>query len=155
MCETKASDRNATSSGTGTINATVLRDGQLMELALKDPLPVQRAGDKRALKARPELPMSPWALGALIFVMSLCVIGTHGLLSGTATMDFGGRRAAATAVGVIDGFVYLGTALQSVALGMLTSRDWAYWPWFLLPFGVVGAVLLTRIWNAKPRGGGH
>jgi len=38
-----------------------------------------------------------WLLGGLVFVMSLCVIGTHGLLSGTATMDFGGRRGAATA----------------------------------------------------------
>jgi len=89
-----------------------------------------------------------------VFIVSLCVIGTHGLLSGTATMDFGGRKGAATAVGVIDGFVYLGTALQSVALGFLTTKSWAYWPWFLLPFAVIGFLLTLRIWNAKPKGGG-
>ena len=102
------------------------------------------------------LPISPFFLGAIVFLISLGVIGTHGLLSGTATMDFGGRKGAATAVGVIDGFVYLGTAIQSVSLGYLTSKSWTYWPIFLVPFGVLGFVLLLRIWNAKPSSkGGH
>jgi OPA family glycerol-3-phosphate transporter-like MFS transporter len=97
-----------------------------------------------------------WVLATLIFIMSICVIGTHGLLSGTATMDFGGRKGAATAVGVIDGFVYLGTGVQSFALGHLTTKDWNLWPLFLLPFSIVGFVLLLRIWHAKPgKKGGH
>ena len=79
------------------------------------------------------------------------MIGVHGLLSGTATMDFGGRRAAATATGVLDGFVYLGTALPSLSLGYLTSLSWSYWPIFLAPFALAGAFLCTRIWNAKPK----
>ncbi len=138
------------------IAAKVERSGQVQDLALPDPKPTQRAGDMRLLKARPVLPISPYVLGVLVFLVSLCVIGTHGLLSGTATMDFGGRKGAATAVGVIDGFVYLGTALQSVALGFLTTKSWAYWPWFLLPFALIGFVLSLRIWGAKPKaGGGH
>lgn len=139
----------------GKIPARVERAGQVLSLDLPDPKAKQRAGDMRFLKARPVLPLSPYVLGALVVLMSLCVIGTHGVLSGTATMDFGGRRAAATAVGVIDGFVYLGTALQSVVLGFLTTKSWSYWPWFLLPFGVVGFLLSLRIWNAKPKAGGH
>ncbi|MEN8221780.1 MAG: MFS transporter [Acidobacteriota bacterium] len=91
-----------------------------------------------------------WILAILIFIMSLSVIGTHGLLSGTATMDFGGRKGAATAVGIIDGFVYLGTAVQSFSLGFITSKNWFYWPVFLIPFGIIGFLLLLRIWNAKP-----
>lgn len=91
-----------------------------------------------------------WVLAALIFVMSICVIGTHGMLSGTATMDFGGRKGAGTAVGVIDGFVYLGTGVQSFALGILTTRNWDYWPMFLLPFSIIGFLLLLRIWHALP-----
>jgi OPA family glycerol-3-phosphate transporter-like MFS transporter len=78
------------------------------------------------------------------------VIGTHGLLSGTATMDFGGRKGAGTAVGVIDGAVYLGTAIQSVSLGYLTTQNWTYWPIFMVPFGLAGSLLLLRIWKAKP-----
>ena len=78
------------------------------------------------------------------------------MLSGTATMDFGGKRGTATAVGMIDGFVYLGTAVQSFSLGYLTSKSWAYWPWFLLPFAIAGFLLCLRIWNARPspRGAG-
>lgn len=92
-----------------------------------------------------------WALGALVFAMSICVIGTHGLLSGTATMDFGGRKAAGTAVGIIDGFVYLGTGVQSLALGYITTEvGWRWWPVFLAPFSLVGFLLLRRIWDAKP-----
>jgi len=93
-----------------------------------------------------------WVLGFLVFGISICVIGTHGLLSGTATMDFGGRRGAATAVGIIDGFVYLGTAVQSFSLGWITTRNWSAWPWFLLPFALAGFFLLTRIWKAMPGG---
>ncbi len=92
------------------------------------------------------------ALGICAFIMQIAVIGTHGLLSGTATMDFGGRKAAATAVGAIDGFVYLGTAVQSFALGALTTRSWSYWPPFLVPFAFLGFFLCTRIWHAIPKG---
>jgi OPA family glycerol-3-phosphate transporter-like MFS transporter len=91
-----------------------------------------------------------WVLAALIFIMSICVIGTHGMLSGTATMDFGGRKGAGTAVGVIDGFVYLGTGVQSFALGILTTKNWDFWPMFLLPFSIIGFLLLLRIWHAMP-----
>lgn len=90
-------------------------------------------------------------LGAMAVFTTLCVVGVHGLLSGTATMDFGGRKGAATAVGMIDGFVYLGTGVQSLALGFITTRDWQLWPVFLLPFSIIGLVLALRIWRAFPQ----
>jgi OPA family glycerol-3-phosphate transporter-like MFS transporter len=95
-----------------------------------------------------------WVLCSLSFVNILAVIGIHGLLSGTATMDFGGRRGTATAVGIIDGFVYLGTGFQSITLGRITEMEggWSWWPPFLFPFAVIGFVLLRRIWNAMPSG---
>jgi len=143
----------------GVIPVTVLRDGVEVKLRLRDPTfeRGQRAGDKRKLKAGPELTLWPYFLGFVVFIMSLCVIGSHGLLSGTATMDFGGRKGAATAVGMIDGFVYLGTGVQSFALGHLTTRDWSYWPIFLVPFSIIGFLLALRIWDAKPGSGrgGH
>lgn len=94
------------------------------------------------------------ALGIIVVVMSLCVIGVHGMLSGTATMDFGGRRAAATAVGLIDGFVYLGTGFQSIVIGALTQKNWDYWPPFLIPFAVIGLILAIKIWHAFPQAKG-
>jgi len=156
VCTTSAGAAREPSPSTGLIPASVMRDGVLVDVELQDPKASQRAGDARQLKARPELPLSPWVLGVLVFFMSLAVIGTHGLLSGTATMDFGGKKAAATAVGIIDGFVYLGTALQSLALGALTGVAWLFWPLFLFPFALIGFFLLTRIWHAKAgKGGGH
>lgn len=136
----------------------VQREGKSLTLFLPDHGAVLRAGEKRVLLAAPQLEVNPFWLCLVVFLMSLAVIGTHGLLSGTATMDFGGRKGAATAVGMIDGFVYLGTGLQSVALGYLTSKNWMYWPIFLLPFGLIGFLLLLRIWHAIPsgrKGGGH
>jgi MFS transporter, OPA family, glycerol-3-phosphate transporter len=90
----------------------------------------------------------PMAIAAVCFFMALAYIGSQGLLTATAAMDFGGK-AKATATGVIDGFVYIGTAAQAVALGKITTYDWSYWPIFLLPFAIVGLILCTRIWHAK------
>jgi OPA family glycerol-3-phosphate transporter-like MFS transporter len=105
------------------------------------------------------------ALGWVVIFMSLCVIGVHGMLSGTASMDFGGKKNVGVAVGIIDGFVYLGTACQAGVLknvvpsGALqkTATNWSSWPLAMLPFAVLGLVLATRVWNAKPtkHGGGH
>jgi sugar phosphate permease len=138
----------------GTIHLVVKRGDATLPVELKDPLVEARAGDARRLDAGPVLTLTPLFMGLILFLVSLGVIGTHGLLSGTATMDFGGRKGAATAVGMIDGFVYLGTAVQSVSLGYLTTRSWSYWPLFLVPFSIIGFLLLLRIWNAKPKGGG-
>jgi OPA family glycerol-3-phosphate transporter-like MFS transporter len=95
--------------------------------------------------------LNPFVLGTIVGLMSLCVIGTHGMLSGTSTMDFGGRRAAGTAVGLIDGCVYLGTGVQSLSLGFLTTQNWNYWPPFLVPFAIFGLVQALRIWHAYPQ----
>ena len=91
-----------------------------------------------------------YTLGFIVVLMSLAVIGVHGMLSGTSTMDFGGTKGAATAVGLIDGFVYLGTGVQSLALGFLTSQNWSWWPPFLLPFALIGLLLAIKIWHAFP-----
>ncbi|MSP56285.1 MAG: MFS transporter [Myxococcales bacterium] len=143
----------------GFIAAKVTRAGpngqEAFTLAIKDQKATQTAGDRRTLPGGPALTVSPLPLVLISFLVSLCVIGSHGLLSGTATMDFGGRRSAATAVGVIDGFVYLGSGVQAWALGVLTTKDWGFWPMFLLPFGVAGSLLCVRIWDARPGRGGH
>ncbi len=93
-------------------------------------------------------------LAVAAVTMSFCVIGTHGVLSGTSTMDFGGKRAAGTAVGMIDGFVYLGTGVQSFALGFITTANWAWWPVFLIPFTLLGFGLAVKIWKAMPKPAG-
>lgn len=93
---------------------------------------------------------SPLAVGICALIMSSLVISTHSLMSGTAAADFGGRKATATASGIVDGFVYLGSGLQSFSLGFLTSKDWLYWPIFMAPFALAGCILAIRIWKDLP-----
>jgi len=98
-------------------------------------------------------------LGWVVVLMSLCVIGVHGMLSGTASMDFGGKQNVGVAVGIIDGFVYLGTAAQALTLKHLlpdgpaaaSPANWWTWPVALAPAAVLGLLLATRLWNAKPK----
>jgi OPA family glycerol-3-phosphate transporter-like MFS transporter len=93
---------------------------------------------------------SPVAVGSCAVFISLAVIGVHSIMSGTAAADFGGRKATATASGITDGFVYLGSGLQSVCLGYLTTKSWEFWPIFLLPFTAIGFFLALKIWNYLP-----
>lgn len=105
----------------------------------------------------------PW-LGWVLVFMVLNYIGVHGMLSGTASADFGGRKNTGVAVGIIDGFVYAGTGLQSLIVGHLLPRgdaakvaaNWHNWPLAMVPVAVLGLGLATRLWNAQPRGAaGH
>jgi MFS transporter, OPA family, glycerol-3-phosphate transporter len=78
-------------------------------------------------------------------------IGITSLMSGTAATDFGGRKATATASGIVDAFAYLGSGLQSVSVGYLTmGSSWHWWPLFLMPFALIGCVVAIKIWNALP-----
>jgi OPA family glycerol-3-phosphate transporter-like MFS transporter len=107
-------------------------------------------------------------VGWLVVLMSLAVIGVHGMLSGTASMDFGGSRNAGIAVGLIDGFVYLGTAAMSFTYAFILPEEqldaagkiigpatdpanWNAWPVSMIPLSVIGLFLAWRIRNAKPK----
>lgn len=98
-------------------------------------------------------------LGWMVVFMSLCIIGVHGMLSGTASMDFGGRKNVGVAVGLIDGCVYLGTAAQSLLLGNIlpkgadtkSAANWMNWPLAMIPAALLGLILATRVWNARAK----
>ncbi len=105
-------------------------------------------------------------VGPLVIVMSLAVIGVHGMLSGTASMDFGGRKNAGTAVGLIDGFVYLGTGAMAITYGLTLPEvdpsgepigpaanpdNWIAWPVAMIPLALIGVVLAAKIWHAYPK----
>ena len=99
---------------------------------------------------------NPIIVGSAAVLISMAVIGVHSLMSGTAAADFGGRKATATCSGLVDGFVYLGTGLQSVSLGYLlpnehsTTGSWIWWPIFLIPFAVIGGVVALKMWHELP-----
>lgn len=93
---------------------------------------------------------NPMIVGVGAVLVMMAVIGVHSIMSGTATADFGGKKAAATATGVADAFAYAGSAVQSFALGILTTKSWTYWPLFLLPFTLIGLYFAVKMWQEIP-----
>jgi OPA family glycerol-3-phosphate transporter-like MFS transporter len=104
----------------------------------------------------------PLAVSWIVAFMAMAIIGVHGMLSGVASQDFGGRLHVGVAVGLIDGFVYLGSALQDQVYGGYGSllpekgteaakvaSNWQYWPIAMIPVAAVGLLLSLRIWNAR------
>ena len=89
---------------------------------------------------------------------SFAISMVHSMLSGTASMDFGGKRAAATAAGMFDGMQYVGGSAAGFGMGWLLDHyGWGSWGPSMIGFSFVGFVLMAALWNAKPRkgGGGH
>jgi OPA family glycerol-3-phosphate transporter-like MFS transporter len=101
----------------------------------------------------------PAAISWVIAFMAMAIIGVHGMLSGVASQDFGGRRNAGVATGLIDGFVYLGTAAQALVYGNILPEkgtdaakdisNWNGWPIAMIPMAVLGLALSIRLWNAR------
>jgi OPA family glycerol-3-phosphate transporter-like MFS transporter len=97
------------------------------------------------------IPSSPVMVAVLGVLIVTCSIGITSLMSGTAATDFGGRKATATASGIVDGFAYLGSFVESVGIGYLTNgAHWKNWPLFFIPFAVLGLAVGIRIWNELP-----
>jgi OPA family glycerol-3-phosphate transporter-like MFS transporter len=90
--------------------------------------------------------------------------GPHSLLGGAAAMDFGGRKAAGFATGMIDACQYLGGGMfAGKILGELIQRygaiegstrisaaGWQAWIIVLMGFTLLGGVLMAIVWNARP-----
>jgi OPA family glycerol-3-phosphate transporter-like MFS transporter len=111
---------------------------------------------------------SPLAAAFLVGFSCVWIFGVHGMLSGTASMDFGGKKAAATATGILDGIQYVASGLTGFGLGwILKTYGWDgnpaahapadahVWVFTIVPFSLAGALIISRLWNAKPSRGGH
>ncbi|MEO8513851.1 MAG: MFS transporter [Ignavibacteria bacterium] len=89
-------------------------------------------------------------------INSMAISMVHSMLSGTASMDFGGKRAAATAAGMFDGMQYIGGSVMGVGAGwLIETYGWGTWGPSMIGFSVIGAILMLKLWNARPSRGGH
>ncbi len=94
---------------------------------------------------------SPLVASLMIGVSCMWIFGVHGMLTGTASMDFGGTRAASTVAGLLDGVQYLASGLTGFLMGhFLDKWGWGSWTYMIMPFSLAGALLMTRLWNAVP-----
>jgi MFS transporter, OPA family, glycerol-3-phosphate transporter len=90
---------------------------------------------------------------AAFVVNSFAISMVHSMLSGTASMDFGGKRAGATAAGFFDGMQYIGGSVMGFGMGSLLDRfGWGVWGPSMIGFSALGAVLMLTIWNVVPKG---
>jgi len=72
-------------------------------------------------------------------------------VGGPGSTGPGGAKAAATVTGMLDGVQYVASGLTGFFLGsMLDKYGWGIWVWTLIPFSVIGALLMTRLWNETP-----
>jgi OPA family glycerol-3-phosphate transporter-like MFS transporter len=94
---------------------------------------------------------SPLVASFMIGVSCMWIFGVHGMLTGTASMDFGGTRAASSVAGLLDGVQYLASGLTGFLMGhYLDVWGWGSWTYMIMPFSLIGALLMTRLWNETP-----
>jgi OPA family glycerol-3-phosphate transporter-like MFS transporter len=87
-----------------------------------------------------------WALVFFVLI-SFTANSTHSLLGPAAAMDLGGRKMAGFASGVIDSFQYFGASLALKVLGYFLDKSWDSYFYFMVPFGVIGGLLMFAIRN--------
>jgi OPA family glycerol-3-phosphate transporter-like MFS transporter len=81
----------------------------------------------------------------------------HALLAGTASMDFGGRKAAGTAAGFFDGVQYLAGSIAGFTVAKIlqhykgTGNEWGYWALFPISTCLIGLFISISLWNKKPQ----
>lgn len=107
---------------------------------------------------------SPWLAAISLILLLGFTQGGHCLIAATAAMDFGGRKAAATATGFIDGMQYLAGAFVGYGMGKLLDAhkvvgnigaEFQIWPLAPIIPAVVGIILAISIWNALPSKDAH
>jgi OPA family sugar phosphate sensor protein UhpC-like MFS transporter len=109
-----------------------------------------------ALLLLPLVPATRFAVGGMLFAIGLLVYIPDSLVSGAAAIDFGTRRGASTAAGLINGCGSLGGLVGGTLPGTLkwyVGGDVTPWNWmFTLMAGglLLAAGLLAPQWNRLP-----
>jgi sugar phosphate permease len=98
-------------------------------------------------------------MGLGMFVMGFLIFIPDSLISGAAAIDFGSKRGASTANGVINGFGSIGQMIGVTLPGTLTSMlktGGDVWTPIFVGLGValfVAGLMLAPLWNRVPKEG--
>jgi OPA family sugar phosphate sensor protein UhpC-like MFS transporter len=92
-----------------------------------------------------------WVMLGFFFLIGAFLFGPDSMISATAATDFGTKRGAGTATGIVNGFGSIGGILGGYLPGVLTTgTDWSG---LFLVF-VVGlatsAIILLPMWRTRP-----
>jgi OPA family glycerol-3-phosphate transporter-like MFS transporter len=112
---------------------------------------------------------TPALAASLVGFSCIWIFGVHGMLSGTASMDFGGKKAAASTAGILDGVQYIASGIAGFGLGwILKTYGWdgdasvghqaqnaMVWVYSIIPFSMLGGLIILKLWNTKPKRHAH
>jgi MFS transporter, OPA family, glycerol-3-phosphate transporter len=77
-------------------------------------------------------------------LISFTCNSTHSILGTAAAMDIGGRKMTGFASGLIDSFQYFGSSIGLWLLGRILDRwSWHYYFYYMVPFGLIGFMLMV------------
>ena len=95
---------------------------------------------------------SLWVMGAFFFLLGFFLMGPDALISGTAAQDFGTKKGAGTAAGVINGIGSIGGIFGGYLPARLTSDgDWTPLLYTFIAVLSFSALILTPLWNETSR----
>lgn len=97
-----------------------------------------------------ELP-NKWLMGSFFFFIGLFLFGPDSLISSTAAVDFGTKRGAGTATGIVNGIGSIGGILGGYLPGAITTGE--NWIPLFVVFQVgllLSAIVLLPLWRSKP-----
>ena len=103
-----------------------------------------------------DLPANRWAIGLGFFGIGFLLYIPDSLVSGTAAIDFGTKKGASTAAGLINGCGSIGAIIGGTLPGLLEEglgKGVYIWGYVFNGLGfsiLVAALLLLPRWNALP-----
>jgi sugar phosphate permease len=92
------------------------------------------------------------AVLGLVAVTGFLLYGAYSVVGGVAALDFGGKRAAGTAAGLLDGVGYAGAGLGGIGMAKVLHA----WKWegafsIMAVLSLVSVGLCCVLWSVKPK----
>ncbi len=92
-----------------------------------------------------------WVMAAFFFLVGAFLYGPDSIIAATASIDFGTKRGAGTAVGFVNGIGSIGGILGGWLPGRITTgTDWTPLFEVMLVGLVMSAAVLLPLWRVKP-----
>ena len=102
------------------------------------------------------IPQGNYGFAALMLAFAgFLIYGPDMLMSGAAAIDIGHPRAAGVAAGFTMCLGSSGSIFSGAGIGYLkdiAAGDWSLVFWILSGLSILSALLMTSIWNARPKG---
>ncbi|MBI3555956.1 MAG: MFS transporter [Deltaproteobacteria bacterium] len=88
----------------------------------------------------------------LVAATGFFLLGPYSLVGGVVALDFGGRRTAGTAAGLLDGIGYLGATLAGWGVAeVVVKLGWSQAFTFMAGLTVLAIILCGFLWRVRPR----